>query len=421
MVRRVLMIAFHFPPLRGSSGIQRTLKFARYLPDNGWLPMVLSASPRAYANTGDDQLAEIPPEIEVARPFCLDTSRHLAIRGSYLSWMALPDRMVSWWLGAVPRGLAMVWRRRPQVIWSTYPIATAHLIGLTLHKLTGLPWVVDMRDPMVDATYPSRPSTRSAYKWIERKAILHCSRVVCTTPGTIEIYRKRYPTLPPEHFCLIENGFDEENFIDAEALKRQPVSADHPLTLVHSGVIYPSERDPNSMFAAIAELQREGELTPANFRLVLRATGHDDYLRTLLQRYGIEALVTLAPHVAYREALSEMLNADGLLILQASNCNHQIPAKLYEYLRAQRPVLALTDPVGDTAKTLRAAGIDTIAALDSRSDIHAALRRFLALVRVGQAPLASDAVVASNQRRARAKELAQLLNSLVSPSSESPP
>lgn len=138
MVKRVLMIAYHYPPLRGSSGIQRTLKFSRYLSEHDWRPVVLSAHPRAYASTSNDQLAEIPKEVPVHRAFALDTSRHLAIKGRYLGALALPDRWVSWWFGAVVSGLRLIRRYRPEIIWSTYPIATAHLIALCLHRITGI-------------------------------------------------------------------------------------------------------------------------------------------------------------------------------------------------------------------------------------------------------------------------------------------
>jgi hypothetical protein len=143
---------------------------------------------------------------------------------------------------------------------------------------------------------------------------------------------------------------------------------------------------------------------------VLRATGHDAFLAGLLANYGLEDMVTIAPHQPYRAALTEMLTVDALLILQASNCNHQIPAKLYEYLRASRPILALTDAAGDTAATLRASGIDTIAALDSEEDIMQTLPRFLSLVREGKAPLPPAAVVAAHSRHARSAVLAQLLD-----------
>ena len=419
VVKRVLMIAFHFPPLRGSSGIQRTLKFAQYLLGFGWNPVVLSAHPRAFVNAGDDQLRDIPAEVPVYRAFALDTSRHLSIAGRYPGFLALPDRWVSWCVGAVPAGWRLTRRYRPDVIWSTYPIASAHLIGLLLHRLTGIPWVADLRDPMTDEGYPSNPLTRRAYGWIERQTLAHCSVAVCTTPGAIKTYRTRFPEIPEERFALIENGYDEENF--TQAAVAAPARAGGPFVLVHSGVIYPSERDPKPLFAALASLQSEGMLSAANFRLVLRATGHDGYLAELIREYGIESLVTLAPHMPYREALAEMLSAGGLLILQASNCNHQIPAKLYEYLRARRPILALTDPIGDTAAALRAAGVDTIAPLDDQAAIAAAIARFVPLAQEGKAPIASDDAVAANSRQSRTAQLARLLDRVARPTSRKSP
>jgi glycosyltransferase involved in cell wall biosynthesis len=412
MVKRVLMIAFHFPPLRGSSGIQRTLKFAQYLPQFGWLPVVLSAHPRAYAQSGDDQLRDIPAEVVVHRAFALDTSRHLSFKGRYPGWLALPDRWVGWALGAVPAGLHLVRRHRPEVIWSTYPIATAHLIGYALHRLTGIPWVADLRDPMTDEGYPANPLTRRVYQWIEKKTVLHCQRAVCTTPGAVKTYRTRFPDIPASRFALLENGFDEENFADAESVA-PPQPQGQRFTLVHSGVIYPSERDPIPLFEALAALKVQGRIGAATFQLILRASGHDAYLAELIARCGIDELVTLAPHVSYRDALAEMLGAGGLLILQASNCNHQVPAKLYEYLRARRPILALTDPDGDTAATLLGAGIDTIAPLDSKHAIIEALLRLLALAEAGQAPLASAEQVSANSRRARTGVLATLLDAVM--------
>ena len=413
--KKVLMIAFHYPPMRGSSGIQRTLKFSQYLPEWGWKPVLLSAHPRAYSNPGDDQMGEIPVDVPVCRAFALDTARHLSLRGRYSSLMALPDRWVSWLLGAVPAGLRLIRRHRPQVLWSTYPIATAHLIAYVLQRLSGLPWVADLRDPMTDVGYPENPLTRKVYLWIERRTVERCTVAVCTTPGAVQTYRQRFPHLPAERFRLVENGYDEENFLDAQrdgvtGASYAPPSAGRPLVLLHSGVIYPSERDPVPLFAAMAALRRQSLIGPDTLKLVLRATGHDAFLAGLLATYGLQDMVAIAPHQPYRAALAEMLTVDALLILQASNCNHQIPAKLYEYLRASRPILALTDATGDTAATLRASGIDTIAALDSEEDIMQTLPRFLSLVREGKAPLPPAAVVAAHSRHARSAVLAQLLD-----------
>ena len=106
------------------------------------------------------------------------------------------------------------------------------------------------------------------------------------------------------------------------------------------------------------------------------------------------------------------MRADGLLVLQAGNCNEQIPAKVYEYLRCRRPLLGLTDPAGDTAGLLRRAGIPNVARLDSAEDIALELRRFLDQARRGAAALPDEAVVTATSRLHRARELAGLLDSL---------
>ncbi len=106
-----------------------------------------------------------------------------------------------------------------------------------------------------------------------------------------------------------------------------------------------------------------------------------------------------------------MLTVDGLLVLQAANCNDQIPAKAYEYLRAQRPLLALTDPAGDTADVIRRAGIDTIAPLDDSDAIFTALVDFLQAVERGDAPLARQQAVQDASRRGRTAQFARLLDS----------
>lgn len=413
MVKRVLMIAYHYPPLRGSSGIQRTLKFSQYLPDFNWEPIVLTAQTQAYPDTSIDLLEKISKQAIVHRAFALDTARHLSFMRRYPGILAQPDRWITWWLGAVPLGLHLIRKYRPDVIWSTYPIATAHLIGLSLHRLTGIPWVSDFRDPMVQIGYPPHPLTYKTYQWVEQKAIAHCARAVFTTPGTRRDYETRFPKVSSSRLCLIENGYDEEDFIQVDRVVAKEVSKNEPFQLLHSGIVYSSERDPIPLFTALSELLQEGIISANNFRLTLRATCNDAYLIQLIAQYHIDAIVSLEPPVAYQEALSEMLAADGLLILQASNCNNQIPAKLYEYLRANRPILALTDPNGDTAAALTSVGIDTIAPLDSAVLIKQTLHRFITLVKSQQAPVALAEKVYSNSRKVRTEALAKLLDEVM--------
>ncbi|MGH8729149.1 MAG: glycosyltransferase [Burkholderiales bacterium] len=409
VVKRILMIAYHFPPLHGSSGIQRTLAFSRYLPEFGWQPIVLSANPRAYSSVSEDQMRELPSELVIKRAFALDTAKHLAWRGAYPGLFALPDRWASWWLGAVPAGLRLIRKHRPQIIWSTYPIATAHVIAATLHRVSGLPWVADFRDPMVDEGYPPNATQRRVYQRIERHAVLNCVRAVCTTPGTVRMYESRFPKVPASRFSLIGNGYDEENFAFAGNIEKSRARGSQTV-LLHSGVLYPSERDPRPLFAALSELLRGGVIFAGTLKIVLRATGHDDYLKKLIAEFEIADLIELAPPIGYHAALSEMLSADALLVMQASNCNHQIPAKLYEYFRARRPILALTDLAGDTAATVNDAAGGVIVPLDSKPAIVSEFPRFLQMVRKGRAPIATPGKVVQYSRKARTAELADLFD-----------
>jgi glycosyltransferase involved in cell wall biosynthesis len=276
---------------------------------------------------------------------------------------------------------------------------------------------------MVDAEFPAERVTRHVYLWIERASILRCNQAVLTTSGSKQLYETRYANVPPERWQIIANGYDEDNFVAAEkaisAITSRKTSG--RIVLVHSGLLYPSERDPTAFFCALRDLLEAGDISPGNLAIVLRDSGNEEYYARLIHEHGIECIVSLEPAISYSEALMEMLNADGLLILQASNCNHLIPAKAYEYLRARRPILALTDPLGDTATLLRKVGVDTIAPLNSSIKIATGLRDFLARVRNGSAPVANDAEIATHSREARTKALAQLFDRIASARQEISP
>ncbi len=408
------MIAYHFPPFGGGSGIHRTLKFSRYLSDYGWQPTVLTINPRAYPRT-EEVDRDGSMGVRTIRAFALDTAKHLSIRGAYPQWMALPDRWMSWWPSAVAVGAALIRKHRPDVIWSTYPIATAHLIGLTLQRWSRLPWVADFRDPMVEKDpitgeqFPPDPLVRKVSAWIEARTVEHCSRAVFTTPGTLRMYADRFREVPEQRWSLIPNGYDEDDFIEAEQKARAELPH-KPIVLVHSGVLYPSERDPIHFFQALSDLRRSGRIAASTLKIILRASGHEDGYRSQLRSLKIEDIVYLEPPVPHSSALSEMMGAHGLLIFQATNCNRQIPAKAYECLRAGRPIFAMTDPIGDTAALLRSEGVESIVRLDSKEDIASGLMRFLE--RLGAGVHNERHPVRRHSRKDRTRELSVLMGAV---------
>ncbi len=417
MGKRVLMIAYHYPPCRGSSGALRTLNFTRHLTRHGWNPILLTVHPRAYPEVSTDQLEDIPPGMPLCRAFALDTGRHLAIRGRYLNWTALPDRWVSWLAGGVPAGLRLIRKYRPQVIWSTYPIPSALWIGYALHRMTGLPWVIDLRDPLTEVDprtgqrYPADRKLWWARQAIERRAVENSARTVLVTPGTKRIYAERYAHMPQSHWAIIPNGYEEEAFAAVERQAQPRPLNGQPIQLLHSGWLYPTpDRDPSAFLEALARLRKAGRISPAQVNVTLRACGFDEHYRNLLGRCGLGDMVRIEPAIPYREALKEMLSADGLLVFQGYTSNPAIPAKLYEYLRARRPILAMVDAEGDTAGVLRAASVGTIVPLESSEQIAAGLTEFLGQIRQGTAPVAAEHVVRRFARESRAAELAALLD-----------
>ena len=370
-MKRLLMVAYHFPPLAGSSGIQRTLRFAQHLPALGWEPLVLTCTTGAYESINADLLTEIPADMVVRRAGALDTARHLALGGRYLSALARPDRWMTWRFDGVRQGLQLIRQFQPAAIWSTYPIATAHVIGAALQRHSGLPWVADFRDPMAQEGYPEDPRTWQAFHIIESQAMRQAAVSTFTTPSAVRSYRQRYPDAAGR-IVLLENGYDEGSFEAAEkaANQRAPLEPGG-LTLLHSGIVYPSERNPTHLIAALRLLHDAGHIQPGRLRLRFRAPVHETLLNELAQRFGVQDYVETCAPVGYREALSEMLRADALAgavcellpvdDLLVGRIRHLLPADALRHHAARRDLelaAGWTEPENQCCRRARLRRLD---------------------------------------------------------------
>ena len=409
---KVLIIAYHFPPCVGSSGLLRSLKYARYLSDYCWQASVLTLRPGAYEAIDFRTETSIPASVPVIRAFAFDAKKTLSFRGIYSDFMAMPDRWWSWTVGAVPAGLRAIAERNINVIFSTFPISTAVLIGLLLHILTGKPWVVDFRDSMTEDNYPPSRARRRIWRWIEGQAVRRASRIIFTSASTLKMYLARYPELSPGKCLLIPNGFDEEDFSSLALTQRAPVHSPRALRLLHTGLIYPHERDPRPFFRAIHRLKKTGHVDSGSLNILLRAAGSESLYQNIINDLNIEDIVQLLPHIPYRDSLQECAEADGLLLFQAGNCDHQTPAKAYEYLRLRKPVLALTTESGDTAALLREVGGATILDLADEDAICAGLPRFLEALHNGSHSLPDAEKIKLYERRVQARQLAICLSEI---------
>lgn len=389
--KRALMVAFHFPPQAGSSGMLRTLNFAKYLPALGWDCSVLAAKPKAFEQQRNDLVGSIPARTRVVRAAALDAARHLAWRGKYPRLFALPDRWSTWALPAVWAGLREVRRTQPHLIWSTYPIATAHLIGGALSRLTGLPWVADFRDPMINRDYPSDRLQRRVWQWLEARVLRSAAACVFTTEAAAQTYASRYP-MQAGKCHVIENGYDEEAFSSVQACREGVPEG--KLLWLHSGLIYPRDRDPSTFFAAVRSLIDDGTLRQQDLCIRFRAPQHEQEVLECARQQGLTDCVEVAPPIPYQRAIAEMMGADLLLVFQGRHFNTQIPAKIYEYLRAGRDILSIVDPSGGTAAQMRQFKANWIVDIASVNEVREGL---LGVMR-GRADSDRVAQLAENQQ-----------------------
>jgi glycosyltransferase involved in cell wall biosynthesis len=357
-VRHALFVAFHYPPEASSSGVLRTLKYTRYLGAHGWRVTVLTLQRDAYDVQDPALEAQIPATVRVIRTRYVNTKRHLSVRGVHLAATSIPDRWVGWWPWAVAAGRRVIQQDRVDLVYSTSPHATAHLVAGTLARHAAVPWVTDFRDPWYED--PPEPGTTRMAQWaarrLERSVVRRSARVVASTARLREALAARYPGERRDKFVSIPNGFDEADFAALGPVER---AGGAELLIVHAGSINSDFRDPRPVFAAIEEAARAGTVDRSRLRFRFLgggSFGDSPEMARAVAAAGLAGHVEFVARVPYEQALRAVAAADMVLLLQASaDTIDLVPAKLFEYLRAGRPVLAVVRP-GASAEALEQVG-----------------------------------------------------------------
>lgn len=342
--RHALFVVFHFPPEASSSGVLRTLKYVKYLADFGWRVTVLTLRRDAYEITDETLEQQIPPSVRVVRTPYLNTKRHLSILRRYPAALAVPDSWVGWSFWAVKAG-RRIFREDPyDLIYSTSPHATTHLIAQRLAEVSGRPWVMDFRDPWYEE--PPEPGTPWVVHWagrhLERRAVRRADLITTSTPQLRQDFADRYGAQMDGKVRCIFNGYDEADFA---ALPQARARRSEVMTILHAGNINAEFRDPIPLFRALRAAEDRGDVDLSKVRL--RFIGPGEYAESAAVTREIEQLnlrecVVFEPRIPYDQALQQIVEADLLLLMQASDDTvGLVPAKLFEYLRARRPVLAL--------------------------------------------------------------------------------
>jgi len=439
---KILQISYYFPPM-GGAGVQRGLKFARYLPLHGVRPVVLSAADPHYVQD-TSLLAEVPQELEVYRvahspwlarmaarrrtgtaaapeaatPAPVSSAWRARLRDMALRWVRswqFPDDAAPWGRAARVQARAVIREHAARgepfdLIFSSSPPPSAHALGWALARDSGLPWVADFRDLWTDNPAYDAPGWRRAFDlrteqhWLER-----ADGIVTVTPSWRDMLaRRRGQGLADVAF--IPNGYDEDDFARLPEAQVDPGT----FTLVHTGTFY-GPRDPAGLLAGLArylEGPRDGH--PA---LRVRLVGNmGARFAQALQDFELRhpGVVRCLPYLPHAQALGELMAADALLLVvgggKGPGVRGWLPGKIFEYLRSGRPVVTIGDPSGDAAGLIREHAFGPVVAEGDAAGLADALARLLSAAPARRPPSPS---VAAFERRALAGQLAAYLHRVV--------
>ncbi len=400
-MKKVLLITYHFPPGSAVGGV-RTAKFAKYLPQFGWKPIVLTVR-----NKFNSEQETMHPETDFKLPMVARTRMlnspsyyhrtlkyllHCNQRGSnithpvsssnsnaggsnlrqLISWLlSFPDEQVGWLPFALVTGLNLVRTERITVIMTSGPPHSVHLIGACLNKLTGLPWIADFRDPYykthlnqknLEATVPQR-LTRRLETWFVRRAAI----VLTTTQRLTECLQARYSVHKEKVFTL-PNGYDPEDYAGIRKGK------ENRFVISYLGTFY-RNRNPEPLLRAIRELIAERKIDPT--KVLVRFVGYQNEnaersAMELVRQYGLSGIVDISSWLPRRRALEIMVQSHVLLLL-AEDQPLQIPAKVYDYIGADSEILAVTGE-GATSDLLREVGVGIVIPPDNNPVLKTAIK-----------------------------------------------
>lgn len=397
MPRKTLLLLTYFFPPTAAVAVHRMLGYVRFLPRFGW-NVVVVAPPSVPGEPEDSALLEqVPTETTIIRvPF----------PGGFLGKIARRLSTAMSWVPAAIRACGQaIGRHAPHALLTSSPPPAVHYAGLYLRKRFGLPWIVSLRDPWI----ANRQCLMGLHRFealVEPRVMRNASAIVANTPLNLDGLRRAYPDCAARMMTIV-NGFDPERFPS-----RQP-SNDDAITLLHAGELY-SGRDPRPLLDALQYVSSNGAATAPGFRVQFlgRATESLCDLPTEIARRGLSGRADVLGQVPYADALQRMVDASILVLIHSPRFRIGVPAKLYEYLGAGRPILALAEPDGDIAWALHASGVPhRIAPTHDVAAIRRALLELRGQVLTGDA--ARSAKLANFTREAMARRLAACLDAAV--------
>lgn len=438
-MKRVLIISYYWPPT-GGSGVQRWVKFAKYLPEEDWQPVIYTPENPEQLAVDASLEAEVPSEAEVIRtritePYALykkvlrrsghskeavEVNPVNAQNKSFLQKAAMwvrgnffrPDPRCLWIRPSV-RYLKKYLEEHPvDLIVTTGPPQSMHMIGLRLAKETGLPWVADFRDPWTKIFYfkhlSMTPATERWHKKMEKAVLDEASAVVAVSP----LVQQEFQAMTDTPVELITNGFDECDFPsekDTEAYG----GPDKDFTITHTG-LFAADGNPTVLWDVLREkYQADGDFRK---RLRIKLIGkNDEQILKALKDRGLQEALTDMGYQPHSVAVQQQRKASILILPLRKEPEYKavLPGKLFEYMASERPVLGIGQPDGAMAMILGEAKTGTVLDWDDKKGISEYIEKCWKMHLEGRLTT-EGADISRFTRRSTTRQMAGLFDRLTS-------
>ena len=413
----LLVIAYYFPPM-GLSGVQRTLKFVKYLPQFGWRALVLTVLPTSYYAFDESLNTELELEgIEIFRASGKNLVKQNRIKNktvkfpsyfkqklgrAFLQTIYMPDSKIRWKNAAIGLGEKILEEHKINAIFATAPPFTDFLVANELSKNFGKPFVVDYRDNWVDNPfhfYPTPFHKRYCIK-LESEILTRAQKAIVTTRYSKEILLKRYRFLSHDDVIIVPHGYDPEDF----ALDKSVEQTSEKFVITHSG-LFQDNRTPKYFLKALASFVEGNPEAKKKIEARLVGLMRPGHLK-LIKKLGLENNVLCTGYVPHSEAVKHLLESDVLWLMLDDTIRS--PGKLYEYFGARKPLLVCA-PDG----IIRRTAAETNAAITTDPKDERAIKRaigtYFNLWKNDGLPVANEDFAAKFDRKKLTGDLAREL------------
>ncbi len=419
----VLVIAYYFPPL-GLGGVQRTLKFVKYLPQYGWNPTVLTVEARGYFAKDEGLLHEIEGlPVEIVRTHSIDPlhffrkfdivkmpSARVHSQMSKLSqYFFIPDNKIGWKKRALEIAREILSKKKFDVIFATAPPYTDFLIGKELKEEFHLPLVIDYRDAWIDNTlhFYLTPLHRHCHFKLEKSVLKLADRIITINRRIKELIIMRYPNLTHNEIDIIPQGFDQDDF-DRSAAKPD----DGKFRITYSGTFY-YNRTPKYFLCALKIFLEKNPGTRDKIEAVFIGNFNDENV-SLVHALHLGDVVKVHGYVPHNECISILQQSTVLWMMLGDSTGDEMMStgKLFEYLGTRKPILGCV-PDGVAKQTIQDYGAGFLTSPKDVQAIAEAIEMLYKLHQTNSLPKVKEDYVIRFERHTLTGQLAKVLSSLV--------